>query len=172
MPMPWPQPCPVTDTPVADVPVTWKKSDLRPRSSANSGPVTCFGPADPNTVILLTRPNVWPGGFPGPVVTVPTCENVPIDQAPWIDAAEIVAVHEWFGFVAMPSPVSGTGVNGDVWPGPDVYPPVDAEYSVVAIDPFGMNITWPAVSDAAAIVVGVSYFVPRYVWHDRSHVSA
>src|ERR1700722_10367692 len=106
MPMPWPQPCPVTDTPVADVPVTWKKSDLSPRSSANSGPVTCFEPADPNTVILLTRPHVCPGSLPGPCVTVPTCENVPIDHAPWMAAAEMVAVHEWLGFVAITSPVS------------------------------------------------------------------
>ena len=53
-----------------------------------------------------------------------------------------------------------------------MYPPVDAEYSVVAMWPPGITITWPAVSLAAASLVAVSYSVPRYVWHVRSHVSA
>jgi hypothetical protein len=35
-----------------------------------------------------------------------------------------------------------------------------------------MIITWPAVSLAAAMLAGVSYSVPRYVWQVRSQVSA
>ncbi len=53
-----------------------------------------------------------------------------------------------------------------------MYPPVDAEYSVVAIWPSGITMTWPAVSLAAATLVAVSYSVPRYVWQARSQVSA
>ncbi len=60
------------------------------------------------------------------------------------------------------SPSSGTAVNGD---SPlavlDVYPPVEDEYSVVAMAPLGITITCPAVSLAAAMLVDVSYAVPR-----------
>ncbi len=43
---------------------------------------------------------------------------------------------------------------------------------MVAIVPFGITITCPAVSLAAAMLAAVSYWVPRYVWHNRSQVSA
>ena len=91
--------------------------------------------------------------------------------------ASLTEVVQWWLGLQAPgtqtaSPSSGTAVNGDCWLELEVYPPVEAEYSVVAIWPPGMTITWPAVSLAAATLAAVSYSVPRYVWQVRSQVSA
>ena len=53
------------------------------------------------------------------------------------------------------SPSSGTAGN---W-SPVVYPPEEAEYSVVATAPF-VSRTWPAVSAAAETEESVSNFTP------------
>jgi hypothetical protein len=100
--------------------------------------------------------------------------NVPSwGQVDWMDETGIAIFHVWLALQApltggqIESPASGTAGNV---PGA-VYPPVEAEYSVVMIRA-PSSITYPSVSRVAESVSGLSFLRPRYVWHVRSQVSA